>query len=117
MRSRFFPFMEPMSIQLGMGFRRQTRTSSGSCDTSFPGYRPPRRQPLPHNPVLSHADNCETYNPVKEQKVQESDGGVLHAEYQPGQTQSSLLQTADRMLYSAKDTGRNRVIVNDNTDA
>lgn len=37
-------------------------------------------------------------------------------EYKPDQTQSSLLQTVDRMLYNAKDAGRNTVIVNKNSD-
>lgn len=32
-------------------------------------------------------------------------------EYKPGQTQSNLLQTVDRLLYSAKNAGRNRVTV------
>jgi diguanylate cyclase (GGDEF)-like protein len=37
-------------------------------------------------------------------------------EYEAGQTQSKLLQTVDRLLYSAKNSGRNRVTVNDNID-
>lgn len=36
-------------------------------------------------------------------------------EFQQNQTQSSLLQHVDRMLYSAKDAGRNRVMVNENS--
>ncbi|MDO8827574.1 GGDEF domain-containing protein [Methylophaga sp.] len=38
------------------------------------------------------------------------------ADLQPDQTQVSLLQSVDRMLYSAKNAGRNRVVVNQNSD-
>lgn len=34
-------------------------------------------------------------------------------EFQADQSQTSLLQTVDRMLYSAKNAGRNKVVVND----
>lgn len=33
-------------------------------------------------------------------------------ELQAAQSQTSLLQTVDRMLYSAKNAGRNKVVVN-----
>lgn len=38
-------------------------------------------------------------------------------EFRVNQTQTNLLQSVDRMLYSAKESGRNRVVVNDNSES
>jgi diguanylate cyclase (GGDEF)-like protein len=35
--------------------------------------------------------------------------------FHPNQTQTNLLQSVDRMLYSAKDSGRNKVVVNEDS--